>query len=475
MQVTFKSAVAVCGMALALPALATDISAGVPAANIVYISGASAQTPGIEAVIASFCNGGAAGANFTKFVDTIDGKSAFAYKCANALAASGFAAGAQFIIVKRDADGSFAGVGPLLATNTALAPAGLPAVQLNWPDLTNCDLAAKTCNMSAATNKRPPQAGFTDVENAIWQARGILSAYAPLSNAIVKFTGFGGQSFGVVVTDELYKKLQTKQIADGLLPNTCVVGDFTPGLCQPSISKNQYTSITSNSASFAAYQTDWTPILGLALGAGKSVNVCRRTQTSGTQASSEMYFLATPCTANNSPTFGALTANGVGDSNAPSYTVSEASSTGAAITCLNNHNNATGGFGPDDTYAIGVISLEKVPGADKYKFVKLDGVSPNFDPGAPAALVGKQRFNTIEGRYDFAFEFEANYRNDRLAGSAATFFGNLIATLKDPTKSNLTGLFYTSNSGTITHTAFPGQVHRGTRFGNSCQPWQLFE
>jgi len=470
MQVNLKIAAAACGMALAVPALATDISAGVPAGNIVYISGATAQTPGIESVIASFCTGGAGGANFTKFVDTIDGKQAFVYKCTNALASSGFTAGQSYIIIKRDQDGSFAGVGPLLATNTALAPAGLPPVQLNWPDLTSCDIAAKTCTMTATSAPRQPQAGFTDVEVKIWATRGILSGYAPLSGSIVKFTGFGGQSFGVVVTDALYQALQTKQKADGLLPGTCVVGDFAPGLCQPSISKNQYTSITSNSAAFAAYQTDWTPILG-ASGTGKSVNLCRRVSTSGTQASSEVFFLANPCELTNSPTFGSLIANGAGDSNPPNYVVSEASSTGNVITCLNNANNA----GDPNAFAIGVISLERVPGADHYKFVKLDGSSPNFDPGAPASVVGKQRFNAIEGRYDFAFEFEANYRTDLLTGNAATFFNNLIATLKDPNLSNLTGLFYTSNSTTITHALFPGQVHRGTRFGNSCQPWQLFE
>ena len=488
----------------AAPAFAVDItiggtppvSGGIP---VIYISGASALSGTFGTAVGALC-----AVPLVKYIDNKDGKQTAAYLCNNALVTSGFGTGVdKFIAVKRDEDGSFAGVGPVIqkgynANGIDAKHSASPAGGLNFMDLKNCTTGTTplTCVYTPPFTTGQmvpglivPDAGLTDVETNIWKGRGQFPFPAPAPDITLiptTFkTGFAAQGFGIAVTEELYKAMQTKALADGDLEAPCVVGDFTAA-CQPSISRAQYTSIASQSG---GYHTDWSPILG-ASGGGQAVNLCRRVKTSGTQASSDTYFLSNPC-ANANPTFGLLAPAEIGDSAAGAFHVSENSSTGNVKNCLNYHNN---GFdntttGPnafisnneatEGKFAIGVVSLENLPAAgtgpivsgpasavaagDKWKFVELSDVSPNLD--------ANQRQTAIDGDYDFAFEFEALWRNE-IGAPRITFMNALVNELGNPGGVNLRGIY--TVPGTFDNATFPTLVGKGSRFGNSCQPLQLF-
>lgn len=447
---------------LAAPAFAaytTDVTSGVPAGNIFYMAGASALSGTVGLLADGACN-----SPTTKYKDDTDGKQAIAYVCsAGAKSGYGFAAGSPFILVKRDKDGSFAGVGPVV--NPGTDAAGATTGGLDFPDLTKCDTTALKCafgqqnvvqengslgtpgasGFPAAT--KVPHAGLTDVDSNIWRGRGqFVPTPAAIATGWTTVATFANQGFGVAVSDSLYAALQTAQ---GL---TGCAGNFTPGACQPSISKAQYASIAAQSG---GYHTDWSPILGTA-GAGKAVNLCRRVPTSGTQASSDVYFLESPC-AKADPNNGFLIPATAADTVSNQFVVTEGSSTGNVKSCLTNASTA-------GDFAIGVASLENKPGtSDKWHFVKLDGVSPNLD--------ANQKQATINGDYTFAYEQEALWRND-LDATRVAFMNALITKLADPNLSNLVGLAQVP--GTFAHADFPTQVSKGTRFGNACQPFQLF-
>ena len=441
----------------AAPAFAADITVGVPASNIIYISGASALSNTVNGVITSLCNTAP-----VKYSDNKDGKQTFAYVCDSAKAGAGFAGGSKYIVVKRDEDGSFAGVGPVV--NQGTNADGVATGGLNFMDLKNCDTTAKTCNYIKPDFSNGaavvPHAGLTDVESKIWQGRG---QFAPSTTAFQTRSSFAAQGFGVAVTEVLYKALQNKQKADGKLAGSCATGDFTVGSCQPTITREQYTSIASQTG---GYHTDWAPIIGAA-GAGQAVNLCRRVDTSGTQASSDTYFLSNPC-ANANPNFGKLAPATAADSAAGSFHVIENSSTGNVKACLADHNNGVNNpktannEAAEGMYAVGVVSLENAPDAG-WKFVKLSNTSPNLD--------AKQRQTAIDGEYDFAFEFEALWRDD-LDTTRKTFMDAFVGQLSDPNKVDLRGIYVVP--GTFDNPSFPTKVGKATRLGNSCQPFQMF-
>ena len=425
----------------------------------------------------------------TKYVDDKDGKQTAAYLCNSAKAGitGNFPATQKFIVVKRDEDGSFAGVGPVLQRGyNAL---GVNTGGLNFIDLTQCSTGANpTCHYIKPdfTNGAAviPDAGVTDVETNIWRGRGQFPfAGAPTSGPSTIKSKFAAQGFGVAVTEKLYDALQTAQGLSGCS------GNYAAGACQPSISKAQYTSIVAQAGST---HTDWSPILGT-IGIGKPVNLCRRVSTSGTQASSDVAFLSNPCS-NANPTFGALAVATKDDSFPGEFHVFENSSTGNVKNCLNYRNNGfdnttTGSFtttagevisnneSTEGTFAIGWVSLENVPAAgtgpivtgpasavapgDKWKFVKLSGVSPNLDL--------KQRQTSIDMNYNDVFEFEALWRND-IGGARIGFMNAFVTKLSNPNLVDLTGIYVVSNGSTFTNALFPSHVGKGTRSGNSCSP-----
>ena len=141
--------------------------------------------------------------------------------------------------------------------------------------------------------------------------------------------------------------------------------------------------------------------------------------------------------------------------------ITEQSGTSGVKTALNTATGA-GEFG------MGIMSMENIPApttsADRWAFVKLDGVSPNnLDALVPAADAF-HRANAIDGNYTFWYELEAFTANSA-PQTGIDLIAGINASLNNPEVSNLRGLFLTPLSGqTATN------VSKGTRFGNSCQP-----
>ncbi|MBL0943569.1 MAG: hypothetical protein IBJ04_04520 [Hydrogenophaga sp.] len=480
-----KHIAAIASLAAAAPAFAATGSLqalyNVTAARTVYISGASALTGSLASAVGALCQGGVANVRTLSVGgSTSDGR---VFVCTTSSA--GPAAGvfnAPFAVVKRDTNGSFDGVGPVI-NGSALT---------TWANVGNCDDVALNCARDTTT-AIVPNGGLSDVETAIWRGlsnTGALSQPVPVPTGITLETGFAGQGFGIMVSEELYKAMQTQQKAAGRLPSTCTVGDFTAGACQPSISKAEYTAVVRGDAFNYAFNATLT-------GTNDPINLCRRVETSGTQAASNAYFLNNPC-GNGNPTFGAIPPKAVDFSGGtavswtngvPGATVSgnyddfggqfglfEGSGTGDARNCVirrnsgNNPNNVADGLGK---YAIGFISLENAPAAG-WKLIKLDGVSPNAYESTAAGgwtVDNDQRRTVVQGRYDLAPEFELLYpTNSPFAG----FFSALKTAFSTPSVLNTRGIFI-SPAGANTYTAFPTQVAKGTRAGNFCAPQSLTE
>ena len=462
---------------------------GVVPANLVYISGASALSGSLANVVAANCSGGSTNIkSYTINGSTSDGRVTV---CTSSSLDGQFAG--PFAVVKRDTNGSFDGVGPVIAQTA----------QTKWADVNNCNDATLQCGLDSTT-PIVPHAGLTDVDTNVWigsNNTGALTVPVPTNTANTVFNGgFAGQGFGVMVSESLYNAMMAKQVAEGRLPASaggvsCVAGNYTPGACQPSISKEEYTAvIDANNFNYVAN--------GALSGDAGVINLCRRVETSGTQASSNVYFLNNSC-GNASPTFGfkapktvdlgSGTAVAFDSSNGDKVTgnyddfggafgLFEGSGTGDARNCVIRRN---GGKNPNDvvdalgTYAIGWISLENAP-ASGWKYVKLDGVSPNAvqvalandtDTVADGWMADStQRLNVVRGYYDAAPELE-------MLWPSSTGFGTFLTTLKntfaDPAAVNTRGIFQAN--GVFTHAAAPTQVHKGTRGGNFCAPQALAE
>lgn len=298
-----------------------------------------------------------------------------------------------------------------------------------------------------------PDGGFADVEDDLWPN------LMTFGENFTTFPANVSQLFAVVVTDELYKAMQAEQgLVVGLPVNPAAL-TAAEVANQPSISKDMYATIASAAAA-GTWHTDWSGLVGAA-GTAKTVNLCRRVDTSGTQASSNAYFLENPCRTGS--VGGQLAPAATADSDI-FYRVKENSSTSNVKSCLNDVNakkdpitlaaDANGGFG------IGVVSAENVPStSDKFKLVKLDGISPNAD--------AKQRAAGAQGKYGFVMETVYVVHNPAKAG----FFAELATDMGDPAGTDLTGIFVSP----LTGATYDGdKVGRGTKFGNNCQPQQLF-
>ena len=470
-------------LAVAAALVAGQASALTPATTpdvILNVSGASAPTKNFYKALTSMCQPGTEHLFEGSASVIIPGDSGagnfFAYYCTFKNTGSYPTLDGKNVLVKHTVDGgSFNSIGPVLDTTgvvqfpvkfiknvLATATSGCSAAPTGnnadgIPTFTGCGNAVRA---RPAAGVGASDGGLADVDPPLFQdLLGALDATDLQIGALNSVAAGVGQEFGIVVSDWLYQAMQTQQKVAGKLPSTCVVGDTATLACQPSINKQQYTSIVATGGS---YHSDWTFLAGAA-GAGHNVNLCRRVSTSGTQASSNAFFLGAPCL-RGALTGGELTPATLGTYNAGKFIVTEGAGTGDVKTCLNTAGGKATAADAN-AFAIGVISAENTVGAtDKFHYVKLDGVSPNLVPGDT-----KQRQAVIDGDYSFADETTVNWISD--AGVKDDFFNQLITNLADPidNATNLTGLYITP-AGTSTNAAYPTRVSKGTNGGNNCKP-----
>ena len=304
-----------------------------------------------------------------------------------------------------------------------------------------------------------PVGGFSDVEAALFSAAiggGDVSSKGFEDNAFVT------QVFGVAVSIPLYRALQTAQSLADVNATT-----YDPAVA-PSITKAQYASIASLGG---AYQTDWQPIVGAA-GAGKKVILARRVATSGTQASSNSFFLASPC----AKALGAdLVPAVVGDSS-PTFEVFEGSGTGNVKQRLSTASGTTAPNTGADNFAIGIMSVENDWRAETtatnsgYRFIKVNGIHPE------AGDVVNGRLTTISGAYEFAKELKNFTANTAPVGFGASVIGQITTALKNPPVAACAvlprGLALSPLAQSVCGAA---QVAKVTNLGNNCSPFQLIQ
>lgn len=350
------------------------------------------------------------------------------------------------------------------ADNNATVNKGCTLVGVTLPSNAIATPATNATNAAAvAADPLAPQlpvGGISDVEATLFPTA--IGGGDVSSKGVDSAIGIG-QVFGVVVSRPLYRAMQ---VAQGIAANTDVLDpNFDPANA-PNITKAQYTSIA---ALGGTYQTDWAPILGAA-GANHRVVLARRVQTSGSQASSNAFFLSNPCSSGN--LFPATAADSVPSTATLPATngieVNEGSGTGNVKTRITTATNSAG----TDNFAIGVISAENdwriesaTGGQNGYRFVKVDGVHPEAGDTANA------RVTATNATYPFHIEAHSFVANTA-TGFGAAVVGQITAALVNPPATSCAvlprGLTISPLAGSSCTVGV--QVAKGTNLGNNCSP-----
>lgn len=371
------AALAATGAAHAAPITPADLDTARTGGTLseYRIFGASAQSRMVGAYMKSICNT----SDFTTYFDTTSGSNHRAYACTLAKKVGQHNIGTLILVNKREAGGSIMGVNPI-AKNTAqnamqVTGAGCVATGLT----ADVNVAAYTCNTVAL---QTAHAGISDVEPARFSDVVTVDGVAvnlnlPVGNddngtpwAVLTTTeqnaldvaAINQTLFGIAVNLNLRNALQTAQ---GLTVGSDAAADM------PSMPRAFYAGAIAGYVQGGSANANWKALTGAAGDELKQVNICRRANGSGTQASSNLFFAeaATITSDANGMLFpktatGALAVNGT-------LAVIEATSTGSVESCLTNAVLGSTG------YAMGVVSFEVDPGTKAYRFVKIDGAAPD--------------------------------------------------------------------------------------------------
>lgn len=429
-----------------------------------YMGGASAQSPALNAVLANGAGIFDTSAVRGKITDTavsVSGNSNTVGYIGIGAAGTPYV-GKRVLVIYNKANGSMAGVNQLLTgkggsleevtlvTSTAKNLAkGIKGTCVVATESTSGSLGTASC----ATEVDFKTAWGVDAQKTMHLALSDVRPSEATPGVVKKWdaakfpaTITGMQGFGVIVNPALYTALIEKEVAAGNLPASCnssqTVGgstDVITAACQPNLSKAVYASVVTGQINTADKLLNTT-------GDTKKLVLARRVSQSGTQPASNIYFagqagynVKTPSTDGYATV---LAAGTTGD-----LTVSENSTTGDVISAVSG--NTTG-------YAMGVVSLENTysmtKSSSKLKgalFVKLEGVSPNFNM-VTGALDSKHRVG-LQAGYPFAFEMQA-VKSAALAGNYLDIANKIIAALTDPAQ-DLAGIAYIG-SGTSKDTAY---------------------
>lgn len=334
-------------------------------------------------------------------------------------------------------------------TNTTVSVSGVNNTIRRYNSCSRTVITLATGAKDRATDAGPVASigGFSDTEYLINQLNlGVATGLGSIGSEVNTNIG---QGFGVAVSYPLYAQLQRN---DGLINTVAADGEacdanYTSLACQPSLPAQVYSTVVNQAAAGAINAS----LFGGA--ASGKVNLARRVITSGTQSASNLRFLNKPC-ATGIPG-GAREPTVAGTYNAGKFVVTEQSGTGGVRTALNTATGA-GEFG------LGIMSLENVPAptasADRWAFVKLNGITPNLAAGDTF-----QRAEAIKGNYDLWYELVA-FTAHSAPAAGVDLMAALNTSLGNPELTNLRGLFITPLAGVS-----GSNVAKGTRFGNSCQ------
>ena len=454
---------AACGQAFALsPAQVAD-SGTVK----IYMSGASASRAIIGGLFTEHCTAAdldvaySAIGSFGGAAFSANGDAHRVYSC-TMQASSPILPGKKVALFKSDVGGSGQGVFPVHAMSAR-----------GFLNLATCgSRAASVPNyVCSGEQQQVPMAGMSDVEPGMFKGINV-----PKDDPTYPGDGLSDIQIGELEVNPLFQTIfavavnkalrDAMQTAQGL-----TVGDAGP---EPTISR------TTAASYFAGVLTDptaglgWQPIVS-AGDAKKAtrVNICRRVDGSGTQASANAQFLQFPCNgaalnvADKTYSDNGLTQAVASVGTSGKAFVFEGSSTGNVISCLNQAET-------NGAYAIGHVSKENVPATSgtigNWRHVKLDGVSANRD-------------NTKSGQYDYFFESTLQWNKTLFSSLSSDQQGFLtafaaqaklpvsLAKLASATQNGVAALPDTYagafGTGTANEITFGSRVTRG---GNSCTP-----
>lgn len=278
------------------------------------------------------------------------------------------------------------------------------------------------------------------------------------------------QSFGVAVSQPLYIALQKK---NGLDTTVCGV---SPGIdtaaCQPSISRADYASLVAEGGkvnSLAALTGDSTLTAELKLS--------RRDDLSGTQAVSNMFFVNGQCGGNDEVSVAksidqaVAKAGGLMGGLAIRTDVSDDVTGVLDVQANATSTNVRTFVGSTTDYAIGVAGVGSGgKQGTAGRFVKIDGVSPNFD-GTNYMNATATR-NQINNGYQFSYVMFGMYVTAMkdLAKKATVLA--VLDGFKSSAVTNLSGIAYLDSDASNAVAAQQAKYSRVDSSGktNNCSP-----
>jgi len=281
------------------------------------------------------------------------------------------------------------------------------------------------------------------------------------------------QSFGVAVSEPLYKALQKK---NGLA-STCGDSGATNidgAACQPSISRADYASLVSKGGkikTLADLTGDATLTAPLIL--------ARRDDYSGTQAASNIFFVNGQCGGNyeqsNAKSIDAAVIKAGGLLGGLAIRTDKDAEDTAALDVQANVTSGTvkTAVGSSTDYAIGVLGTGSGGKTNTYgRFVKIDGFSPNFD-GTNYMNATATRAQ-INAGYPFSYVMMGMYVTatiDKVATKKATVLAVLNG-FKSSALTNLSGIAYLDSAASDQVAGQQSKYSRTYTSGavNNCAP-----
>lgn len=406
-----SAAVLASGSALAIN------SSGVPAANQLYVSGATATNASLYQIHLLASGGVCEPGTIDVYIDTagpeaVDANDQFMVACTGR---SGTAFATQSLLVAKESNG-----GSNNGTRNVARAAADPAFELDFLDASNpgCDAPVAVAATGALTGynlhancsntvSRAPDAGVADVEAALF------TTTTPSDIAILNPQPLFQIVFAPAVSKNLRDALQAAQ---GL-----TVGDAGP---VPNITRGQLHRIFAGEAfTWDEFKTN----TGADLLAGQDVYICRRGNDSGTQASFAAFVMNERCNATVpgifAPDTGACEAGGcdweqdLDGNSVPDFAgdfIFAGDGSGDVRGCLDYRND-------NGQYAIGVLSSDTTANDTdrEFRFIGIDGAPPTLS-------------SVANGGYHFVTENVLNVRGSGPSGVPGQVVAFIVDNIGEP-------------------------------------------
>ena len=399
----------------------------------------------------------------------------------------GYPAGSLIYVVYSYNNGSAGGVSQLLAKTPKLSEQSIPAKAIPEADVpfvgpakdqftpggtlrnTHCGTTATGVTSTAtmvACNSHTTQTADLALSDVRAQELYAMYAAATLKATTLTQVPLALQSFGVVVSQPLYIALQKKNGLDA----SCNTTGIDTAACQPSISRADYASLVSKGGKIATL-ADLTGDSTLT----DTLKLARRDDLSGTQASSNIFFVNGQCGGNAEvavpKSIDSLVAKAGGLLGGLAIRTDVTDDT----TALDVQSNVTStavrtAVGSQTDYAIGVNGTGSGGKTNTYgRFVKIDGVSPNFD-GTNYMTAAATRAQIANGAYPFAYVLQGMYVTATMAKNAAKK-ATVLAVLngfKSSALTDLPGFAYLDSDASDAVAAKQSKYSRAN--GDNCSP-----